>query len=517
MEIKEILERIALPARSGKKGFKVTDKLEAVEALLSEENSPYSLVHKSSQAWIFGKKAPGETEFGTNPFLVSTHADIVDNIKNPSSSFVEDKHYFKGTYDNLGTNAACVNLMLNENLPDNVYFAFTADEETGRCNGADYALKYIKNSFNMEPMVFALDVTDEGYDNDRLFTIEGLHAKSEPARRRMLEIFMGTEGEEQSFEVVRLKKKDDNSFLPESYRSKNTTVYDESVFYANKNCNSCSICLPTDGSMHSDSGLYVKEAVMKGYSLSLAAGILAFTTADRTRIEEIKSEKDALVREAKETAFHKFNYYSPSYYGGSSYFVNDLGSYWVDKAKNRLQDRKTEDTISGQMSLADYEEMRAYNEGFELPMATDDYIQKWKDFVKWACCEASNFSEDERDEFVEEAVQEFNLYGLDFEDFPDLEETLMEIFEEYHYRDYGMWGNMFDGDEWGDDEALWRDQLLSDAYELAGGYDPDDFDVFVSDFSDMYGIPQTIELEEDLREIFNDALGLDDYEDYGDM
>lgn len=516
MEIKEILERIALPARSGKKGFKVTDKLEAVEALLSEENSPYYLVHKSSQAWIFGKKTP---VLNTDCFLVSTHSDIVDGIKNPHSEYIENEKYFKGTYDNLGTNAACVNLMLNENLPDNVYFAFTADEETGRCNGADYALKYMKLASNREPMIFALDVTDEGYDNNRLFTIEGLHGKNEGIRRKMLEIFMETEGEEQSFEVVRLKKKDDNSFLPESYQAKNTTVYDESVFYANKNCNSCSICLPTDGSMHSDSGLYVKEAVMKGYSLALAAGILSFTTQDRTRIDEIKAEKDALVKQAKETVFHKFyNSYSPSFYGygGSSYFGNggysgDIGSYWVNKAKERLSQKSYDDnTIAGQMSLADYKEMRDYNEGFSLPVVSKDTFQQWKDFVKKCCGSAALYSDTEKDKYMEECMETFSFYDLDEEDFPDLEETLDEIFEEYHY--VPNYEASFSDME----DEMWMDQIMREAAEIACGYDKNDFDVFLSDFADMYGIPQSDELEESLLEIFAEMHPEEDY-DYEDM
>ena len=428
MEIKEILEKIALPARSNKKGFKETDKLVAIKDLLKEENSPYQLVCESPQVWIFGKRNPKKND---STLLISTHADIVKEITKPFSEYIEDEKYFKGTYDNLGTNAVCLNLMLNEALPDNVYFAFTADEETGRCNGARYALSYIKYTTNVTPTIFALDVTEEGYDNDRLFTIEGLHAKTEEKRREMLGLFMETEGEEQSFEVVRLKKKDDNSFLPESYQAEDTTEYDESVFYAKQDCNSCSICLPGDGSMHSNSGFFVKESVMKGYGLSLLSCILSFTEKDRTRIEEIKNQKDILVREAKETSFHKFyssysslgtysSFHSNGYYGGG------LGSYW----KRRMREVENDD-FPGQMSLVDFDDSfedyyydSDYEEkdGFLLndPMLVASCVDDFYEF-------AQAYNIDEFDMFYSDVIY---TYGFKYEG--ALEEYLLGIFEEVH-------------------------------------------------------------------------------------
>lgn len=523
MEIKEILERIALPARSGKKGFKNTEKLEAIEQLLKEQNSPYILIHKSKHAWIFGQK-PMESNQST--LLVSTHSDIVDGIQKPFSEYQEEEKYFKGTYDNLGTNAACVNLMLNEPLSKDVYFSFTADEETGRCNGANYSLLYTKTTTGKEPIIFALDVTEEGYDNDRLFTIEGLHAKSEAFRQKMLHIFMETEGEEQSFEVVPLKKNDDNSSLPKSYRSNSVTMYDESVFYAKQNCNSCSLCLPGEGSMHSDSGFYVKEAVMKGFSLSLAANILAFTQIDRSRIDEIKAEKDALVKMAKETEFRKkpvyygsgYTYYTGyssgySYNGYSSGYGGNLGSYWVNKKQKELN-KKEEDTIPGQMSLADYQEMKEYNEGFGLSsnISDDKLIQEWKTYVQDACESAAEYDEDEKEIYLKEMVRNFDRYHLDIHDFEDLEDILNEIFDEYcnKERDYPTDVDL---------QKMWyhrMDQMIEEAYEIACCYDKEDMDVFISDILDMYGLEYSEEYEEMLMNVFAEVHedGLEEDEDY---
>lgn len=286
---------VSKAARSNEHGFQVTDKLEEVERILQEAESPYYVVRKSEQSWIFGRR---RMEEGQSVTVVSTHADIVDEIKRPYSSLDTDRDYYRGTYDNGGTNAVCAHLMATEELPENVYFAFTAEEETGSCTGAEDVLSFVRGITGREPIVLALDVTDEGYEDNRLFTVEGLHGVNEMSRCKMLEVFLGTEGERQSFEVVRLREEDDNSFLPEKYRSRNLTVFDESVFYANSGCNSCSLCLPGTGEMHGDEGFQVKRAVMEGYEASLLAIILAFGGGQPERIEALKARKDALVKKA---------------------------------------------------------------------------------------------------------------------------------------------------------------------------------------------------------------------------
>lgn len=417
MEIKEILEKISLPARSDKNGFYNTEKLDAINYLLASENSPYHLIYKSPHTWIFGQNP---LQKDTLPLLVSTHSDIVKNIKKPFSEYIEDEKYFKGTYDNLGTNAACVNLMLNEELPTNVYFAFTADEETGRCNGANNALFYIRSQTNLEPTIFALDVTDEGYRKDRLFTVEGLHAQSEEIRQQMLSLFLETEGEQQSFEVVPLHKADDNSFLPEGYASKSLTVYDESVFYARQNCNSCSLCLPGTGDMHSDSGFYVKEGVLKGYSTSLLANIYKFTNTYPEKIEELKKCKDELVSYAKETEFHKSKIiYHDSFYGG------DYSAYW-----EAYRERISEGQIPGQLSLTDFDDSFEIDEipsafSYNEDTSYDDYECYLDSLLSEFYEMCQYYKADEFDVFYEDAIYGYGLGRCD-----ELEQYLKEIFEE---------------------------------------------------------------------------------------
>ena len=385
MDIKDILEEIALPARSNKQqGFKVTDKLEKIDEVLQREGSPFHLIKKTNHAWIFGQEA---MEWDKKALLVSSHADIVKDIQHPFSELDEETHYFKGTYDNLGTNGACVDLMLNHEIPRNVYFAFTAEEESGKNTGAEFSYAYTRNRTGQAPDVIVLDVTDEGYDNDRLFTIEGLTAPTEKDRTHFLNTIYQIEGEKQSFEVVRMYKKDDNSFLPYSYRSKELTAADESYFYAKQNCLSFSMDLPTDGPMHSDSGLYTKEATMYGYCASLAQMCYVLTNTYPEKVEALAEEKDAYVRRAEDTAFRKKKYSS---FWGSSWTEEYPSIYHPIFGHSPANERVTgseEDYIDGQMSIADYLDPEDYGGETRYFYGDDEFFESVDDgdpeFHEW--------------------------------------------------------------------------------------------------------------------------------------
>ena len=409
MNIAEILEEIALPARSNKSGFYETEKLDKIDELVKSSDTTYRKIAKSSNMVIYGQAKPSSGEYAV---LVTSHADIVSAIKHPSSA-LEDG-YFHGTYDNLGTNAACVNLMLNHKMPPNVYFAFTDEEETGRCLGAADALRYVTEKTGMEPICIALDVTDEGYDNDRLFTIEGLHTKSAGFRERLLSSIKEAEGEEQSFEIVKLEKEDDCSMFPESYVAKSLTVFDESVFYARRGCNSCSVCLPTDGHMHSDSGLDVKEPVMEGYSLSLAQLIYVITNTHPELVEEIKAKKDELVLAARGIEFKK-PAYVPSYsYTGwqNCDYENDFDDEYVDTETGEIISKYFETDDEGLM-----EELEDRGLGYILDNFYDEAYEA-----------ASCYAEEEFDIFVDDMC---HMYGLN-SDSESIYNLLCEIFGEVH-------------------------------------------------------------------------------------
>jgi hypothetical protein len=410
MKIAEILERIALPARSRKNGFKDVAKLEAMEALLSEQNSPYHLIEKNDHTWIFGQKEPAQ---GEAPVLISSHADIVPEITSPFSELGEDK-YFHGTYDNLGTNGACVSLMINRELPDNVYFAFTAEEETGRCTGAKAALYFIREKTLHEPLCIALDVTDEGYDENRLFTLEGLHTRNESARHQILQRALSGEGENQSFEVVRLKKKDDCSFLPREYVSKNTTEFDESAFYAKQNCNSFSFCLPTDGFMHSNLGLYIKEPVLKGYELSLTQMVYIMTASYPDKIEEMRAQKDNFVKEAEAIEKRKPKTYYSKYFDDKDYDDISRAYYsYLDgryPSTSRLYSEREDEEDEGGWTF-------------------DEYMGPTLDYIIDECYDAAEaYATNELEVYLQDMC---HMYGLK-KSAPCIMETLTSIFDASH-------------------------------------------------------------------------------------
>lgn len=515
MEIKEVLEKIALPARSNKNGFYETEKLEAIKTLLEEEGSPFHLIYQNEHTWIFGKNPPERNKFS---ILVSSHADIVNGITKPFSEFNEETKYFKGTYDNLGTNGACVALMLNEEIPDNVFFAFNDEEETGRCFGAGEALKYVCQTSFRQPFVIALDVTDEGYDNDRLFTLEGMHSHSAATRERVLRAMLSGEGEKQSFEVVRMDSDDNCSMLPDGYVAKGLTVFDESVYYARQNCNSFSFDLPTEGSMHSDSGLYVKEAVMKGYVKSLLQTIYVLDAQYPDRVEELKKEKDDLIGEAKNTPFRKPAYsYSSSYGGsyGSSYqmgYSDYYGSSYGGYGKwSYLHDYDDEDYSDDEEDLSP--EMLIKRNKLEAEAESYEDFDAFMDYATEEFDAPSYFTKEDTENFIRRA-----FYRAHPDYACEMDEEYSEIMLEFNDQIYSMALN-YSYDEW--------DQFYADACDMyfddmSRYLDEESFDEAITslfedahaDMDEEYEKPSKKKKKKDLPKATKPKKNKDDDESY---
>lgn len=75
-----------------------------------------------------------------------------------------------GIFDNAITNAACVYLMKYLELPENVVFVFTGDEEHSMA-GASLVCDYLKNK-NKTFHTVVLDVTGSGFKEKADFTVE---------------------------------------------------------------------------------------------------------------------------------------------------------------------------------------------------------------------------------------------------------------------------------------------------------------------------------------------------------
>lgn len=347
----QILEEVCVMNRSNKSGFKEgkTDRLNAIRELLKASGYTEILL-PHAQIWRKNMDAPID-------MIVSSHADVVDSISKCFSELTDDG-YLCGTYDNAGTNAAAVIAMLEGNIPDNVIFAFTADEETGRCNGARQTLEYARNQ-GYEPVCMALDVTWEGYDDGNLFSVENLssgYKKNEDISflNRVADAAVNMEPEGiRTFSFVRINKNTapDKNSLPDYYISKDTGMFDEAFAYVREHARGFSLCLPCNGGMHSNHGVTVRQPGFEGYVNALKTMCYQLSLpeeknmADRVpesvRIEnkvlsericglireEEEKEKQRRAALSSEKTYSSYSYVSDNWDGYSYYGYEDDDTY----------------------------------------------------------------------------------------------------------------------------------------------------------------------------------------------
>lgn len=322
----DLMERIAKPCRSTHERFTDVSKLDAIRKEL--EDSPYKETYDLGVTSIW-TKVPLE-ELPNQILLVSSHIDVVPNITHCYSELNENG-FLHGTYDNLATNAAEVIMMKEEDFPSNIVFAFNGDEETGGCAGAKEVAKKLTDMGKSVNLCVALDVTWEGFDDDKLFSLENLTygklgvALNEFVARSVLRI----ENDETDFCFIKANKHN----IPTTFQKecpevieKSTGMYDEAFAYRDVGLPACSVCIPTEGDMHSNSGLYVKQPVFEGYILSLTSLLYSLCKEKEYLIESYKVARQNLVEKAKEIEFPKQKYYTwePSNYsdGYNSNFYN---------------------------------------------------------------------------------------------------------------------------------------------------------------------------------------------------
>lgn len=319
-----VLERLAKKCYSSNKhGFTEKEKLVAISNELIDTD--YVRISKD-HFLMFYKPSLKELDRDSEIILITSHADNVKEITKPFSELSEDNQYLKGTYDNLGTNAASTILMKEGNMPDNVIFVFTANEESGKCTGLKIALESLKLSGFTNIKGISLDVTYEGYDEGMLCSLENM---SGPMVERGFNTLLQIEPEDtQTFSVTPMDKKNVPEKMTKDYSSGSTGMFDEGFIFAKKDIPGISLCLPTDGEMHGNHGLTTRQPQFEGYILSLESLIYKMTKTNDKLIEEYKetrkelSEKTNLLVEYEDSITPKYGY---NYYGyGSGYdFYSD--------------------------------------------------------------------------------------------------------------------------------------------------------------------------------------------------
>lgn len=260
LSLYDILSRVTVMNRDDKVRFTISDRLDVISSLLWD--SKYRRINPDGLFNLYSQKPI--TDLRNKPvIIVSTHVDCEYNITHCFSKRVEN-NLLLGTYDNAITNAATLSVMLNDNLHDNVIFAFTGDEEYGS-TGSTQLVEYLnKNQINVLH-IFVLDVTDMAWDIEADYTIENDLWKEEMGKR----IINIAESLPYKWRFVPSEPDDIPEYIKPSVIIYQEAAEDESWDYDEHGFSSCSFCLPTLGDMHSNNGIQARYSALEKYTDTL--------------------------------------------------------------------------------------------------------------------------------------------------------------------------------------------------------------------------------------------------------
>lgn len=345
----EILKSIAYVQRDNGHEFTVNEKLNRIRKILSL--SGYREIEGNLTS-IWTKLSEEELAGCEMPVLVTSHIDNVKEIRHPFVEYGTVKQVgevMRGTFDNMATNAALIDCMLNHDIPDNVIFCFNGDEETGMCRGLKEAVKMIQEACPNEiGAAIATDVTSEGfhgkkevplisnktgqvlfnkqgkvrtetvndYDNFQLFSIENMSG-SRTFQTHVCEKI--TDYEHRPWEQnniffaphpQEIRKIPD--CMSDLYHPGHSGECDEGYVIRSLHLRGFSLCLPTQGPMHSDKGCFTRPVQFDAYTNSLAEISSLIATMEKEQLLEI--DEDLEVPEPEHLSFTGSGSYYPSYY-----------------------------------------------------------------------------------------------------------------------------------------------------------------------------------------------------------
>lgn len=246
MEPLAILNKVCVENYDNGTAFTNKTRVDVIDNII--ENSDYKLVCDSDIFRLYGKR---DIKTGDDLVVVSTHVDCHPYIKKCYSSCCNGT-VLCGTYDNAITNAAAVKIMLDNEISDNVFFAFTGDEEFNSA-GAISLIKFFEK-LNVTFRCIVLDVTDMGWNENASFTVEN-NFWGNYFGKKVIECAVKS-GYKWKFVPS------DPDFIPhfiaEEFIIPEEAEEDESWTYDENDIECFSLCLPCIGEMHSDKGVNVK-------------------------------------------------------------------------------------------------------------------------------------------------------------------------------------------------------------------------------------------------------------------
>lgn len=298
-ELFRLLKTIEIPVGTDTSDGKFKDlkRLDEIQKEVENSESKYKCINgKNNYYKLYGQDS---LENLSNEFdrvtLISSHADNWDWQSEPKFKNLDTT--INGIFDNAATNAICVYIMKYIELPRNVLFAFTADEESSS-EGAIHLAKKMKKNFGEGNVdVITLDVT-YGWCNGADFSIENdfIYKKynGEAFIRKVCDIANGSEFKWQFIKAANESKSENRSEYISSddiagymgdglisisqYRSADDGA-DESADYDENDFSAFSLCLPCSArnstEMHSENGFEISKTGVVNYTEFLGTVLLS--------------------------------------------------------------------------------------------------------------------------------------------------------------------------------------------------------------------------------------------------
>ena len=263
-----MLASMQLPCYDNGSVFTNTEKLDKVREILrnktyTEQDKPY-LETVGNLFRLYSRKPVEELDPST-AIVISTHADFVKQIRKPFVKGDSDGSLL-GTFDNSATNAAALYLLYEGQLPDNVLVAFTGNEESGMRGAAELDY-YLSQMLGGHPFYMTLDVTDNNYGESH-FTLENCFSMSKKEIGELVDVIQASGIRGYGYPRA----------LP-----------DEAYRYANLGAHSCSICVPTEGPMHSNKGCNMELSAYLDYVDVVRQIAMKFRQPPNIAIEHLRS------------------------------------------------------------------------------------------------------------------------------------------------------------------------------------------------------------------------------------
>lgn len=255
-EYLDILGRLCVPCRDNGSHFTETDRLEAIDEILSEYNSPYKRRNYSGLFALYSRVNPKTVK---NAVVISSHIDCVRSIREFYSRETDDG-FLHGTYDNAITDAASLIAMLGGRLPDNVFVAFTGDEEENSRGAADLC-EYLQELCGVEFFAIVTDVTHDGFEDGASFTVENDFLYDEELSA------VASIAQECGciWRYVPETLGDIPECITPSHFVPHESLEDESWEYDENDVSCFSLCLPCSGNMHSGKGVKIRQRSFLDY------------------------------------------------------------------------------------------------------------------------------------------------------------------------------------------------------------------------------------------------------------